>query len=51
MRLTDKFLRRDGATEKKFNEAERWFNKMSPTGQLDAIYDAWMVDNIRNKRK
>jgi hypothetical protein len=32
-----------------FEKAERWFNKKSPQGQLEAIYDAYIVHLVRVK--
>lgn len=50
MIIPDILFMREHATKKMFKEAERWFNKLSPTGQLNAIYDAWIIDSERNRK-
>jgi hypothetical protein len=50
MNIPDILFTREHATQKMFKRAERWFNNLSVTGQLDAIYDAWVVNNEREKR-
>jgi hypothetical protein len=32
-----------------WKKAEKWFNKLPPGGQLDAVYDAYVVHITRKK--
>lgn len=43
------FTREFAEKNKIFEKAERWFNKKSPGGQLEAIYDAYIVHLMREK--
>ena len=49
MNIPDKWFKSDYYKDMKiFTKAERWFNKLSPTGQLDAIFYAYLVHLKRN---
>ena len=46
-----KYFTREYATTKIFWRAEKWFNEKSAQGKLEAIYDAYIINLIRNKEK
>lgn len=51
MNIPEKWFTSEFAEKNKiFEKAERWFNKKSPHGQLEAIYDAYIVHLKRGEK-
>jgi len=41
------YFNREYATRERMAQAERWFHKLSVGGQIEAIWDAYMVEQAR----